>query len=97
MGLVGSIASRKAITRLLAEFSNFERPEQVPRSSTGIQTCVVMYRRASCVSRSQKREKRPTDAGEQRTNVSKKGTRYLVLDNIKLHAGAIITEYSCQV
>ena len=69
MGLVGSIASRKAITRLLARFRDFEHPEHAPRSLAGTYTCAVVYRRPSCVTHSREREKRLTGAGEKRANV----------------------------
>ena len=74
-----ALAGRKAIPRLHAEFRDFKRSEHVPRSSAGIQTCVVVYRRASRVPRSQNRENRPTGAGEKRANVLKLCIRYLVV------------------
>ena len=68
-----ALAGRTAIPRLLTRFHDFERREHVPRSSVGIQTyvvlyrrssfgiptCVVMSRRTSCVPRNQKSEKDP--------------------------------------
>lgn len=53
------LARRNAVRSKRASSRDIARPEHAPRSSGRTQTCVVSYRRASCVPHSQKCEKTP--------------------------------------
>ena len=54
-----AVRARNAYPWLLANFRDFETPEDVPRTSSKAHTYAVVHGQAPCLRRSREHEKRP--------------------------------------